>query len=67
MKKFNEFENWVLTQALENFIEQAEEEATEAKKQGKNLIFAPGYFTMVGKELLEHVNELTKKTRKKTK
>ena len=65
MKKFNEFENWFITSAVENFIEQAEEEATESERQGKNLIFAPGYFTMVGKELLEHVNELTKKSKTK--
>ena len=61
--KFNGFEGWMLQEALKLFIESAEEEVAEAsakaEKEGKNLIFAPGYFRMVGGELQEKVKGMT--------
>jgi len=65
MRKFNNFENWFIKTACENFIKQAEAEAKDVQESGKNGLFAPGYFTMVGKELLEHVDDLTLKPKKK--
>jgi len=59
MKKFNGFERWFIKQAVENFIQQAEDDLIESERKGKNNLFAPGYFKMVGKELLIKVDELT--------
>ena len=43
-------------------IEKAEQEISEQdKKPGKRFIFAPGYFTMIGKELHDKVNQMTLK------
>lgn len=61
MKKFNGFENWIITEAVNHFITLQEASVTAMEKQGKNSLFAPGYFTMVGKDLLRHVDDLTKK------
>ena len=54
MKKLNGFDNYIINKAVKHWIEQVENSAV-----GGNLIYAPGYFTMVGKELLEKVDKLT--------
>jgi hypothetical protein len=56
---FNGFEGWMLQEALKNYIEQAEAELEAAEKEGKNLIFAPGYFRLTGGELQEKVKGFT--------
>lgn len=61
MKKFNNFENWFIVQSLTNAIEEAEADVAEAKRSGKRLIYAPGYFEMVGQEIIDHVDALTLK------
>ena len=63
MKKFNEFESYLIEEALTLFIEQKEAEVLRYETEGKgNCIFASGYFTMVGKELIDKVvNEMTRK------
>ena len=66
MKKLNKFENWFIKEACKNFIEQAEKEALATKESGKNGLFAPGYFTMVGKEIVQHVDDLTLKSKKES-
>tara|TARA_B110000908_G_scaffold83361_1_gene99792 strand:+ start:700 stop:906 length:207 start_codon:yes stop_codon:yes gene_type:complete len=68
MKKFNGFENHLMQEALKLYVEQAESEIldkTANLKPGKRLIFAPGYFTMIGEELADKINNMTlKKDRK---
>lgn len=64
MEKFNEFEQWFLTESVNTAVEEAEKEVLTQKKKGVNLIYAPGYFIMVGKELLEKVGRMTKKQKK---
>ena len=59
--KFNGFENWFIKTALKSAIEQAEADVAEAEKEGKHLIYAKGYFTMVGDELLDKVDGMTLK------
>jgi len=64
MKKFNGFENHLLQDAIKLYVEKAEDEvqAQVANLQtGKRLLFAPGYFTMIGEELSEKVNDMTLK------
>ena len=58
-KKFNGFENYLITEALKLFAEKAKQEAISAEKEGVNLIFAPGYFPMVCDELTQKVNSMT--------
>jgi len=59
--KFNGFEKWFLTTAIEHSVKEAEEAIVEAEKEGKHLIYAAGYFTMVGKELTEKIHGMTLK------
>jgi len=59
--KFNGFEKYFIQTALKHAIEQAEEDIQEMEREGKNSIYARGYFNMVGKELLEKVNYMTLK------
>lgn len=61
MKKFNGFENWFIQTAIDNAVAQAEEDVSKASKDGVNLIYAPGYFTQVGKEIKGKVDDLTLK------
>ena len=57
-----------MQEALKLYVEQAESEIldkTANLKPGKRLIFAPGYFTMIGEELADKINNMTlKKDRK---
>jgi len=59
--KFNGFEKWFLTTAINHAVEEAENGVLEAEKEGKSLIYASGYFTMVGKELTEKIHGMTLK------
>ena len=59
--KFNGFEKYFITEALKHAIEEAEESILEMEREGKRSIYATGYFTMVGKELIEKVNNMTLK------
>ena len=50
-KKFNGFEKYLLQEALQVYVEKAEQEISEKEeKPGKRFMFAPGYFTMTLKE-----------------
>lgn len=60
MEKFNGFENWMMHEAMDQYIEKAEAEVKLLETEKKNSLFAPGYFTVVGKELLDKVDTLTK-------
>ena len=65
MRKFNGFENYIITQALEYWVDAAEKDIVEQQRQGKNSLIAPGYFTMVVKELKEKVQDMTLKDKHK--
>ena len=63
--KFNGFENWFITESLKSAIARAETDIIKAKENGKRPVFAEGYFTMVGEELIAKINHMTlKKDRK---
>jgi len=59
--KFNGFEKYFIQTALKNAIEEAEQDVLAARKTGKSSIYAPGYFTMVGNEIIDKVNSMTLK------
>lgn len=59
--KFNGFENYLITEALKNYVKFLEEDNKERLKGGVMTMFAEGYFEMVGEELLEKVNKMTLK------
>jgi len=59
--KFNGFEKYFITTALKHAIEEAEENIKELVREGKRPIYAPGYFELVGKELIAKVNSMTLK------
>ena len=59
--KFNGFEKYFITTALNHAIEEAEENIIELAREGKRPIYASGYFIMVGKELIAKVNDMTLK------
>lgn len=65
MKKFNGFDNWVLTEALKLFAEDAEKQVTQAEKNGKNLIYAPGFFKDTADSLKMKVDSMTLKSHKR--
>ena len=59
--KFNGFEKYFIQTALKAAIEQAEVDVLAAQSNGKNVIYAPGYFIMVGNEIIDKVNSMTLK------
>jgi len=59
--KFNGFEKYFIQTKLRHAIEQAEEDILAAEADGKRPIYAPGYFTMVGNEIINKVNRMTLK------
>jgi|TARA_B110000444_G_C18816692_1_gene585515 hypothetical protein len=62
MKKFNGFENHLIQEAIKLYIENAEKEITnQSANEGKRFMFAPGYFTMIGKDLSYKIDNMTLK------
>ena len=59
--KFNGFEKYFITTALEHAIEEAEENIRGLKREGKRPMYAEGYFEMVGKDLINKVHNMTLK------
>ena len=64
MKKFNEFEN-LITEGVKKVIKELENEIKNAEDNNKRHIMASGYPTMIEKELLEKLDNLTKFYKKK--
>lgn len=64
MKKFNEFECWMIVQSLELLAEAWKGEIAEAEAKGNRAIWTEGYVEMVTKELTEKVKAGTLKPRK---
>ncbi len=65
MKKFNEFENLIITEGVKKVIKELENEIKNAEDNNKRHIMASGYPTMIEKELLEKLDNLTKFYKKK--
>tara|TARA_R110002033_G_C3848821_1_gene235479 strand:- start:429 stop:632 length:204 start_codon:yes stop_codon:yes gene_type:complete len=61
MKKFNGFERGFIEDAINHYTEEAEKEVREKVSEGKRLLFAEGYFTMVGQEVINKVHDMTLK------
>lgn len=59
--KFNGFEKYFIQTALKQAIEQAEEDVLAVEADGKRSIYAPGYFTLVGNEMINKINDMTLK------
>ena len=59
--KFNGFEKYFITTALNHAIEEAENDIKKMEEDGRRSIYAQGYFKMVGKELIAKVNAMTLK------
>jgi len=61
MKKFNGMESNLIIDALQFYVAQVEKDILELEKNGKSSIFAPGFYTMISKELKDKVKSMTKK------
>jgi len=61
MNKFNGMESKLIIDALDCYVTQVEKDILELEKDGKTSIFAPGFYTMISKELKDKVRSMTKK------
>ena len=61
MKKFNQMESNLICDALQFYVAQVERDILQMEKDGKRSIFAPGFYTMIYKELKDKVKIMTKK------
>ena len=61
MKKFNQMESNLICDALYFYVVQLEKDIIDMEEAGKRSIFAPGFYTMIGSELIDKVKDMTKK------
>jgi hypothetical protein len=61
MNKLNGFERFCINSALDQWITEQEDHCVKMHEAGKRLIIAPGYWTMIGKDLEQKVTRLTYK------
>jgi hypothetical protein len=61
MEKFNGMESNLLVDSLNYYVANLESEINKMEEQGKRSIFAPGFYTMISKELIDKVKSMTKK------
>jgi hypothetical protein len=61
MKKFNGMESNLIIDALQFYVAQVERDILKMEEDGKRSIFAPGFYTMISKDLKEKVKSMTKK------
>lgn len=61
MKKFNQMESNLIVDALQFYVAQVERDILQMEKDGKRSIFAPGFYTMISKDLKDKVKSMTKK------
>jgi hypothetical protein len=61
MTKFNKFDQYVIEQALELWVENFEKEITEAEAKGHRTMFDIKYPTMAAKDLSMKIASLTRK------
>ena len=60
-KKFNGMESNLIIDALQFYVAQVERDILQMEEDGKRSIFAPGFYTMISKELKEKVKSMTRK------
>jgi len=51
MKKFNRMESNLIIDALQFYVAQVERDILKMEEDGKRSIFAPGFYTMISKDL----------------
>ncbi|MCP4356025.1 MAG: hypothetical protein GY793_10445 [Proteobacteria bacterium] len=61
MKKFNGMESNLIIDALQFYVAQVEKDILKMEEDGKRSIFAPGFYTMISKDLKDKVKSMTKK------
>ena len=63
MKKFNEFENYFITSAIDAAVKKAEDDIIRIENDGngRRSVFASGYFVMIGNELVDKIDSMTTK------
>ncbi len=61
MKKFNKMESDLLIDSLNYYVAELEAQIKEMEEDGKRSIFAPGFYTMISTELIDKVEDMTKK------
>jgi hypothetical protein len=61
MKKFNGMESNLIVDALQFYVAQVEKDILKMEEDGKRSIFAPGFYTMMSKDLKDKVKSMTKK------
>ena len=61
MKKFNGMESNLIIDALQFYVAQVEKDILKMEEDGKISIFAPGFYTMISKDLKDKVKSMTKK------
>ncbi len=61
MKKFNGMESNLIIDALQFYVAQVEKDVLKIEEDGKRSIFAPGFYTMISKDLKDKVKSMTKK------
>ena len=60
-QKLNGFDKWVIDTALDYWVKDVEKDIEEKTRKGENLIYAPGYFETVVKDLKRKVESMTLK------
>jgi hypothetical protein len=63
MKKFNGFESHLLEQGLSMVLDSMKNDIQRIESQGKRPMMTEGYVDMIGKETLERLKSLTKKSK----
>jgi len=61
MKKFNGMESNLIIDALQFYVAKIEKDILKMEEDGKRSIFAPGFYTMISKDLKDKVKSMTKK------
>ena len=61
MKKFNGMESHLIVEALNYYVAHLEDEIKALEENNITSIFAPGFYTMISKDLKEKVKSMTKK------
>ena len=59
---FNGYENYFITQAVNQAVERAEQEIKDLEAEGKRPIYAQGFFEMISKDMLKKLDSKTIKS-----
>ena len=61
MKKFNKMESNLILDSINYYVANLEQEIKLMEKDGRQSIFAPGFYSTFAHELIEKVKTMTKK------